>query len=224
MFRNRFYKDIFKAFLVICLILGLCRVTLGSAAALVAVLGVFFALLRKPGYMAVCYIMFPLFTIFNRTIVGLSPVFLMTARFGNLLMILAMLLTGAGFQGRAREHLPLGWMFVYCIVACFSSIDGWMPMISFLKIAQFILFILGLLMVGRVIQASDRGLYQLRCAFMAMAIIFILGSFAARFIPSVGYSMTFANAQAYGYEMTIEDFTLENYDPVKPQLQFDLGI
>ncbi len=202
MFKNKFHKDVLKAFVIICTILGLCRVTMGGVAVVVALLGAGFALARKPGYLAFCYVMFPLFTIFNRTIVGISPVFLMTARLGNLFMIAAMILTGAGFAGRAREKLPIGWMFAYCVVACISSIDGWMPLISYLKIAQFVLFLIGLVFVTRLLQQSNEGLYQLRCIFMAIAIIFIWGALFSRFIPSVGYSMTIQKMAAYGLEVT----------------------
>ena len=205
MFKNKFHKDVLKALVVICAILGLCRVTMGGMAVVVALLGAGFALARKPGYLACCYIMFPFFTIFNRVIVGVSPVFLMTARLGNLFMIAAMILTGVGFAGRARERLPIGWLFAYCIVACISSLDGWMPLISYLKIAQFTLFLIGLVFVTRLLQQSDDGLYQLRCAFMAISLLFLWGSVVSRLIPAVGYSMTFERMAAYGTEMTSED-------------------
>ena len=202
MFKNKFHKDVLTALVIICAILGLCRVTMGGMAVLVALLGAGFALARKPGYLAFCYVMFPFFTVFNRVIVGVSPVFLMTARLGNLFMIAAMILTGAGFAGRAREKLPISWMFAYCIVACISSIDGWMPLISYLKIVQFVLFLIGLLFVTRLLQQSDEGLYQLRCMFMAMAIIFLWGSLVSRFVPSVGFSMSITRAAGYGIEIT----------------------
>ena len=117
-----------------------------------------------------------------------------------LFMIAVMILTGAGFAGRAREKLPIAWLFAYCLVACISSIDGWMPFISYLKIAQFVLFLAGLLFITRILQQSDEGLYQLRCVFMAMAIIFLWGSILSRFIPSVGYSMTIQQMANYGIE------------------------
>ena len=202
MFKNKFHRDVFKALMAISAILVACKFTAGGMAIAVALAGAVFALQRKAGYLAVCYIMFPLFMSFNRTVVGLSPVLLMTARLGNLFMIAVMIVTGFGFAGRARERLPILWMFAYCLVACISSIDGWMPLISFLKIAQFILFMIGLLFVTRILQQSDQGLYQLRCAMMAIAFLFLVGSVLARFIPSVGYSMAIGHAANYGYEVT----------------------
>ena len=205
MLTNKFHKDVLKALVVICAILGLCRITLGGVAVLVALIGALAVLMHKPGYAATCYILFPVFTIFNRAIVGISPVFLMTARLGNLFMIAVMILTGAGFSGRVREKLPIAWLFPYCLVACISSIDGWMPLISYLKIAQFVLFLMGLIFITRLLQQSDEGLYQLRCVLMALTIIFLWGSIISRFIPSIGYSMSIQQMATYGIEMTGEE-------------------
>ena len=205
MIKNKFYKDVLKAAIGICAILLLCKVTMGGVAVLIAMMGVYFAMQRMPGYLAFCYIMFPFFTIFNRSIIGVSPVLLMTARIGNLIMIAAMILTGAGFTGRMRERLPIAWMFAYCFVACLSSVDGWMPLISYLKITQFVLFLLGLLFVTRILQQSDQGLYQLRCAFMAFSVIFLLGSFLSAYVPSIGYGVHAALQASYGVNITGEE-------------------
>ena len=206
MFRDPFHKDVFKAVIILMVILVGCRFTMGGMAAAVALAGAVFAIQKKPGLLAVCYIMFPFFTIFNRVITGLGPVFLMTARLGNLFMIAVMILTGSAFQsGGRREKLPITWLFVYCAVACLSSLGGWMPLISYLKIAQFILFLMGLLFVTKQLQQSDKGLYQLRCAFMALAIIMIAGSAASYFFPSIGFSMQIANSAAYNVTLTAED-------------------
>ena len=202
MFKDKFTRDVFKALVAISAILLACKFTAGGMAVVVALAGAYFALQRQSGYLAICYVLFPMFMSFNRVVVGLSPVFLMTARLGNLFMIAAMILTGAGMQGRAHERLPILWMFAYCLVACLSSIDGWMPLISYLKIAQFVLFLIGLLFVARIIQQSDQGLYQLRCAMMAIAVIFLFGSVLARFIPSIGYSMMISKIESWGYDIT----------------------
>ena len=202
MFKDKFTRDVLKALVAISAILVACKFTAGGMAVAIALAGAYFALQRKPGYLAICYVMFPMFMSFNRVIVGLNPVFLMTARLGNLFMIAVMILTGAGLTGQARERLPILWMFAYCLVACISSIDGWMPLISYLKLAQFVLFLMGLLFIARIIQRSDKGLYQLRCAMMAIAIIFLWGSVLAYFIPSLGYSMMVSQAESWGWDLT----------------------
>ena len=205
MYQQKFLKDVLTATVVIGSLLALCRVTMGGAAVMVALMGAAFAIQRKAGLLAACYAFFPVLTIFNRVVIGMSSVTLMAARVGNLFMIAAMLLTGAGFSGRVRERLPISMLFVYCLIACISSLDGWMPFISYLKLAQFVLFLFGLLFVTRILQQSDTGLYQLRCIFMALAVIFLLGSCASRLIPSLGYSMQIASAARYGIDLAGED-------------------
>ena len=205
MYQKKFVKDVLRTTVVIGALLALCRVTMGGAAVMVALMGAVFAIQRKAGLLAACYAFFPVLKVFNRVVIGISPVTLMTARVGNLFMIAVMLLTGAGFRGRVREKLPISMLFAYCLIACISSIDGWMPLISFLKLAQFVLFLSGLLFVTRIMQQSDKGVYQLRCVFMAFSVIFILGSFASRFIPSLGFSMQIANAAVWGQDVTGEE-------------------
>ncbi len=205
MYQQKFLKDVLIATVVVGSLLLLCRVTMGGAAVMVALMGAVFAIQRKAGLLAACYAFFPVLTVFNRVVIGINPVTLMTARLGNLFMIATMLLTGAGFSGRVREKLPISMLFAYCLIACISSIDGWMPLISYLKLAQFVLFLSGLLFVTRILQQSDKGLYQLRCVFMAFAVIFLIGSIVTYFIPSIGYSMSIDKAAMYGIEMTGED-------------------
>ena len=207
MYQQKFLKDVLKAVVVIGSLLALCRVTMGGAAVMVALMGAVFAIQRKAGLLAACYVFFPMLAIFNRVVIGMSSVTLMTARIGNLFMIAAMLLTGAGFSGRVREKLPISILFAYCLIACISSIDGWMPLISYLKLAQFVVFLSGLLFVTRILQQSDKGLYQLRCVFMAIALIFLLGSIVTYRIPSLGFSMQIAGAAVYGKDLTGAELT-----------------
>lgn len=205
MYQKQYFKDVFKATLIIGLFLFACRFTMGGAAVLVALMGAVFAIQRKAGLLAACYAFFPTIIIFNRVVIGINAVTMMTARMGNLFLIAVMILTGASFHGRVRERLPIGMMFVYCLIAVISSIDGWMPLISYLKITQFVLFLIGLLFITRILQQSDNGLYQLRCVFMALAVIFILGSSVSRFIPSLGFSMQIDKLAAWDIYVTGEE-------------------
>ena len=194
-YQRQFRNDVIKATLIIGSLLVLCRWTMGGIAIAVALLGAVFAIQRKAGLLAACYAFSPVLLFFNRAIIGISGVTMMTARLGNLFLIAVMMLTGAGFRGRVRERLPISMLFVYCIIAAISSIGGWMPFISYMKLTQFVLFLIGLLFVTRILQQSDNGLYQMRCVFMALATIFLLGSFVSRFIPSIGYSFILAKAE-----------------------------
>ena len=101
-----------------------------------------------------------------------------------------------------RDSIPVGVLYVYSFVALISSIDGWMPIISYLKVLNFVLFLMGISVIGRIMQDSDKSLYQLRCVFLALAFFIIVGSALAYFVPSVGYSMEVQKAAAWGIYTT----------------------
>ena len=197
--KNKFYIDILKTLLILGCVLGVARLSGGLAAILVTIAGIIFVARRKAGGIAFCYIMYPFLINFNHAIVKLDTLLAISVRLGNLLLMILMLLIGAR---RTLEKIPLSWLLGYCVVAAISSIGGWMPLISYMKLIQFVLFLMGILITTKILQESDDGLYQVRCLMMAIAFIFIVGGFAARFVPSIGYSMSVEKMAAFGIDMT----------------------
>ena len=124
---SKFYFDVFKALLILGVVLGVAKLSGGLATILVTIAGVLFALRNKVGYLASCYALYPVLVNFNRAIVTLDSLLAISARGGNFLLMVLMLFMG-GRKG--VERIPLGWLFIYCIVAAISSIDGWMPIVS----------------------------------------------------------------------------------------------
>ena len=197
--KNKYYLDVLKAFLVLGVILGIAKLSGGVAAILVTVAGIAFALRNKVGYLAACYVMYPVLINFNHAIVKLDTLLVLVSRIGNLFLIFSMLFIG---NKRVAERGSFGWLFAYCAVAGISSIDGWMPLISYLKLFQYIMFLLGIVILLRVIQHTDEDLYRLRCFFMALSIIFIVGSFVSYFLPSIGHSMLLNRMEGIGVDIT----------------------
>ena len=151
--KNRFYFDVLKALIALGGVLCVGWVSGGLAAILVTIAGVVFALRNKVGYLAICYVTYPVLINFNRAIVKLDALLALSARLGNLLLMLLMLLIG---RRRGIEKIPFFWLFTYCVVAGMSSIGGWMPFISYLKLIQYVLFIVGILVLTNVIQQKRR--------------------------------------------------------------------
>lgn len=195
---DRFFRDVVKKILLVFLTLVLCRVTYGIWGWFLALAGIVFALKKNYSGMSFCYVIFALLAIFNRVISGLTTHLALSARFGNLVLGLVLLLMGVNTNRGQEEKLPMGWMFAYMGVAAISSIDGWFPMISYLKLLQFLGFMLGITLVGNIMSKSGNGLYELRTTIMAIAAIMIVGSFASKFVPSIGYSMHIARLEHYG--------------------------
>lgn len=198
----KFYTDVALAVVVLALTLALCRVTYGGMAILVALVGATAALLRKPSVAIPCYLFFPLITVFNKAVVGDSPVLGMSARLGGLLIIVALLFSGIAFQNFRHAKLPIGWLSLYVSVAMLSSLGGWMPFISYMKLMNFVLMLVGLVLLAKLMQMDERALRVIRAVMMAMAIIMIVGSFLSYFVPSVGYSMLIYKMAAWGNNIT----------------------
>lgn len=204
MFKNHFYRDVAKATVALFLVLLLCRFTGGAMSIVIVLTGIVAALARKPGLTVICYLMIPVLQVFNRAVVGMSSLQFIVGRFGGPLIIVALLASGMANRG-GRERLPIGWLWAYLVVACISSFDGWMPMVSYFKIAYFAVMLLGLIVVSKAIQLRERDLLLLRIMFMALAVIMIVGSVLSYFVPSVGYSMMIYKMEGYGMMVTGED-------------------
>lgn len=207
MIKDQFYKDVLKKIALISITLIMCRLTYGIWGWVLALAGVVFAVKLDYAKLTFCYLMFALIAVFNPVISGMTLQLGLSARAGNLLLAIFLMLGGAASRAE-RERLPVHWIFVYMLVAVISSIDGWFPMISYLKLAQFFGFILGILLISNVMQKSDKGLYDLRCTIMAVAVIMIVGSLMAKFVPTIGYSMTFTRMAKIGIDYQVEDFFL----------------
>lgn len=202
---DSFYKDVSKATIALIAVLAMCRLTLGGIAVIIGVVGLFAALMRKPAATACCFIIFPLLVVFNRAIIGVDGFILLVSRFAFGLMVLAGILSGTSSM-LSRERLPIGWILLYIAVSCISSIDGWMPLISYLKIFNFVLMLLGLFLLTKVMQSTPRSLLVLRVMFMAISVVMIIGSLLVYFVPSVGYSMLLYKMEGYGVAVSAADF------------------
>ena len=201
MIAKNFYKDVITAIIGIVTVLFLCRFTLGGMSVVVAVAGLVSAILRRPTAMTCCFILFPLIAIFNRAIIGISGITLIIGKFAFWGMAASALLSSKT-RKCSGEHLPIGCLGLYLLVACLSSLDGWMPLISYLKLANFAVMLLGIYLLSTIMQGSVSSLRALRAVFMAMSIILIVGSLLSYFAPAVGFSMMIYKLEGYGVIMT----------------------
>jgi len=201
MLRSKFYWEVLKAIIGILVVLLLCRLTQGAMSIVMVIVGVVGAIMRKPTVMVCCLVMFPLMAIFNTALIGLKGITLLVGKFSFVAMVVSSLLSSHGMSFKP-EKLPIKWLFLYVGVACLSSISGWFPFISYLKLMNFSLMLIGLCLISRMMQVSFSSLHALRILFMAMSVILIVGSFVSYFVPSVGFSMMLYKYEDYGIIMT----------------------
>ena len=192
-------KDVAKNLLLFAFAIAACRLTQGLFAWVLAAMGCIAALTGNIKRITVYFVCLPLLLFLSPVLV--KGIFLGPAvRIGQIAMLFCMFLTPA--IRRQNESIPIGLLIVYSVVALVSSLQGWMPMISYLKILNFVLFVLGVMLIGKMMQKTDDTLYQLRTVLLGLAFFIIVGSAVTYFFPSVGYSMEVQKAEMWGVYTT----------------------
>lgn len=188
-------KDVLARVMFFTVTLVLCKVTGGLFACFLPILGCLAVFSGRFTWVVICFVFMPMLLFFSPTLVS-GPYLGPSVRIGQIILLFCMLFSPA--IKRRRDYIPIGVLFIYCLVALVSSRDGWMPLISYLKIANFALFLVGISVIGSMMQYSDATLYQLRVLLLALAIVVILGSVVAYFFPSVGFSMEVQKTAMWG--------------------------
>ena len=199
---SKLEKDVLKFLLLLIVTIAGCRLTDGYFAWLLAGIGCLACMSGKLMATITCFTFLPLLIFFSPVLVAGSQLG-SAVRIGQIGILFSMLISPS--VRKRRDSIPLGWLFAYSAVALVSSIDGWMPLISYLKILNFILFVLGVLLLGKMIQHSEETLYQLRVVLLGLSVFIVIGSVFAYFVPSVGYSMEVSKAAHWGIYTTGEE-------------------
>ncbi len=198
--KNKFFFDSCKYLgLILAVALG-CRLTQGAIVYLIGFMAAVFIIQKKIGIAMALYMLISFLIITNRVVIGVSPLFLLGAKIANMMVLLASIFMVG--QVRTRYKFPVNGLWLYILFAIISSADGWFPLISYLKIINFAIMLGVLMMLSKIMQNTEKDLYQIRCVMMAFAMFLIWGSLAARFIPSVGYSMELQSAAMWGMDVT----------------------
>ena len=201
---SKLEKDVLRFLcLLVCVILG-CRLTNGWAAWGIVAIGCWASFSGRLSIAITCFVLLPLLISLSPVLVSGSSQLGVAARIGQLPIVLGML-ASPQIRERRKEYIPLVWLFVYALVAVLSSAGGWMPLISYFKIVNFVFFVFEVIIFSRAIQASDEELYQLKVVLLGLATFIVVGSILAYFIPSVGYSMEVRKAAIWGNQITGKD-------------------
>lgn len=209
---RNFYKDSIKtAFLLVLLLAGL-RFSHGFLAIGIVLTGLIASFQNKRGLALAIYLLLPFFVIFNPLIVPLTGVTVKTARFGGVAMILAMMFSASGARG--NEKLPLGSIALFFMSAAISSMAGYFPKISYLKMVNCVVFLCGLYFGSRNIHHHPEDVYLLRRVFFAFALIVFFGSLATLATPAIAYSTGLRYALAEG-GLEEADYVIRNTTGMK---------
>ncbi len=209
--QSKFYKDtdIYKltfrmvAFTVMAIVL--CRLTRGAIMPVFTLVGVCLAFANYLGWALVFFVMMPFFVILNPGITGAaSSLYGPSLRFGPLLIGLILAIRGASRQG--RHKLPFIGIVPLIMAAIISSVDGWAPSVSLIKLANFCVFLFGIWFGTQNLQERPKDVLLLRSFFLAMASLLVLGSIPTIAVPSIGYATSLQWYMREGTEVVNEVF------------------
>lgn len=206
------YKEVWKYLFWFLLLIVACRFTKGIAAAGVTLFAIWAIAKKRPGIVMLCYMVLPMLIQVNASLRGGAALFGMICRVSP--VILTILILGESAHRRGRNILPLGGLYPYCFVALVSSIGGWCPPISCLKLVNFLAFLIGLHVGMKNLHDYPEELRVLRTGLLAFAVFIILGSIATYPFPSIGYSMFLNNMSMWGEIGDAAEFVRE-YSGIK---------
>ena len=205
MFRDPEIRAVFKDALLICGIILLNTLTRNWAFLGLAVYGVAVAADRKLGKSICVYLLIAFLPAVNLMLMPRYAHYAMISRFSTLLITIALIL-GAGTRP-GRHQIPIGTLFLYLAVAFFSSLFGYFPFISVLKILNFTIFILGIYIGTRNINLRASDIAEIRHMILAIVVLLTYGSLLLLPFPSISYFTSLQNdVRNYGVAFANESF------------------
>ena len=185
MLKDPLTKLVGKLTLFIAAAIFLCRFTSGYGIILISAIGAFYALRGKAGISLFIFAVLPFFSLINPLVLPKAPFFPMVSRLTTLGIVVALVLGGAKRKG--NEQLPLGYVFIYMVIALVSSFQGYFPLISYFKILNFSAFMMGIYVGTKNIDQNKEDIFFVRAGFLALAAILVWGSLATLPFPSIAY-------------------------------------
>ena len=197
MHEQNIYKKSAQLLLLTVAAIALCNVTGGYFTPVIALAGVLCAFANKLGWALVVFVLMPFFVILNPLVLPKdNPVVGYSLRFAPLLIGMILAMRGASRQGRHR--LPFFFMIPFLLAAMISSVDGWAPTISFMKILNFAIFLFGIWFGTQNLQHRPDDVFLLRSFLLTLSALLVFGSIVVMPFPSVAYATSLRYAMAEG--------------------------
>jgi hypothetical protein len=199
------FRQVFRQALMIVGIILLSRFTKNWAVAGLALYGILSALKQRPGPTLIVYLLLSFLPMISPAIMPRYQHFSAIARLSSLAMTCALILTGDNRDG--RNQIPLGSIYPFLLMAALSSIEGYCPVISYLKIVNFFIFITGIYIGTKNIHRCPEAIRQIRCTFLAIIVLLVYGSLATLPFPSIAYYTSMRSiVQEFGFAYADEIF------------------
>lgn len=139
---------------------------------------------NRRGIALSCFILFPILQTLNPLVFQFSYVGSVVNRIS--MFVLSFVIVVSATRSKGNNRLSLGTLWLYLLLAVVSSAQGYYPQISYLKLANFTAFLVGIWLGTRNLQNSPKDLFVLRVFIMGVCLFLILGS--AALLPFPGYA------------------------------------
>ena len=181
---NDIYKNTIKQLVIFCIWVMMVRFFGGISLFAMTIIGVFWAFKGCLGKALSMHIMITFMCILNPHLIGKSGMLMSLGLRGGPLLI-GLSLAMNELSTRCRRRLPLNMMLAFLLVAGFSSVSGWCPKVSFLKLLNFTVFFLGLWLGTKGLECNYKELATLRYLFLSLAVFLVIGSLALKPFPGI---------------------------------------
>lgn len=194
--KNKFYIQALRLFLLIVVSVALCRFTNGWFSVVIVLTGILAAFRERYGVAICCYAFLPLLVVINPLLVPRIGKMIWLFRFGVLLIGLTLVVVASKRSGKHR--MPFGGIILFLLAAFVSSAGGYAPKISYLKIANYFLFLLGIWLGTQNLQNRPKDILMIRTMFFAVVLFLVFGSLALLPFPAISYATGLRYALAEG--------------------------
>ena len=184
--KKNLIASVLKGMTLFVLTLAVCKYSKGVGAAAIVGIAFCLAVSGKIGWALVGYILFPFMVIMNPYLLPKEGITSIVLRLGPVIVTGGLLISGAMRPGKHQIPMEMIWLFL--VVAVVSSIGGYYPEISYLKIINCAILFIGLQLGFRNIDKRPDDVEVTRKFLLVITSFVIWGSlFVLIFMPGIAY-------------------------------------
>lgn len=178
--------DVAKGMVLLLVAMLACKYTKGGGAALLAIAAFVCAVSGRVGWALIAYILFPFMVVMNPYVLPKSGATGMILRVATLTTTVGLLISSVSRNG--RHSIPIGAIWLYLGVAALSSMNGYYPEVSYLKLVNCAILFVGLQIGFRNMEWRPDDVMTVRKFLLVLVAFLIFGSVAlAVLMPGAAY-------------------------------------
>lgn len=185
MFKDILVKKTIKMVLLFSIFGILCHYTMSYAVIPLALYCIWSAFQKRVGNVFVISLLISFMMMLGPYVLLRDENFGRIVRLTVLFSTCALLISGGSLK--SNERLPLQTIVFFLIGAFVSSMNGWVPLVGYLKILNFGAFIFGLFLITKDFNRRPEDIFLVRTSVLALALILVYGSLATLPFPGIAY-------------------------------------